>query len=103
MSSFGASTEAAQEIIYMGGHNVPPSCRIGLRECALPYLKDLIYIYLEPEAQGCGRTFKSFYLGSKYPYFISHRGKWVYLFCRGCISVYSDTTYEDEENFQSKF
>ena len=24
MSLFGASTEAAQEIIYMGGHNVPP-------------------------------------------------------------------------------
>ena len=31
MSSFGASLEAVQEIIYMGGHNVPPPlCRIGL-------------------------------------------------------------------------
>ena len=29
-------------------------------------------------------TFNRFYLGSKYPYFISYRDKWMYLFCRGC-------------------
>ena len=27
-------------------------------------------------------TFSRFYVGSKYPYFISYRGKWVYLFYR---------------------
>ena len=30
-------------------------------------------------------TFNRFYVGSKYPYFISYRDKWLYLFCRGCI------------------
>ena len=29
-----------------------------------------------------GMTFNMFYIGSKYPYFISYRGKWVYLFYR---------------------
>ena len=29
--------------------------------------------------------FYRFYVGSKYPYFISYRGKWLYLFCHGCI------------------
>ena len=48
-------------------------------------MKDLIHICLEPEAQGCGMTFNRFYVGSKYPYFISYRGKWLNLFCRGCI------------------
>ena len=46
MSSFGAFTEAAQEIIYMGGHNVPPSCRIGLTS---------------PLIQDYGCTFKVYY------------------------------------------
>ena len=30
MNSFGSSTGAAQEVIYMGGHNVPPLVSIGL-------------------------------------------------------------------------
>ena len=29
-------------------------------------------------------TFQICYAGSNYPYFISYRGKWVYLFYRGC-------------------
>ena len=29
-------------------------------------------------------TFNRFFVGSKYPYFIPYRGKWLYLFCRGC-------------------
>ena len=32
-------------------------------------------------------TFNMFYVGSKYPYFISYRGKWVYLFYPGCIFI----------------
>ena len=57
---------------------------LDLKECTVPHLKDLIHICLEPEAQGCGITFNRFYVGSKYPYFIPYRGKWLYLFCRGC-------------------
>ena len=34
----------------------------------------------------CGMTINKLYVGSKYPYFISYRGKWVYLFCRRCSS-----------------
>ena len=37
------------------------------------------------KVQGCGMTFNRFYVGLMYPYFISYRGKWVFLFCRGCI------------------
>ena len=62
---------------------------LDLQECTVPHLKDLIHICLELEAQGCGMTFNRFYVGSKYPYFISYRGKWVYLFCRGCIYTVS--------------
>ena len=58
---------------------------LDLQGCTVPHLKDLIHICLEPEAQGCGMTFNRFYVGSKYPYFISYRGKWLYLFCQGCI------------------
>ena len=50
----------------------------------VPHLKDQFHICLEPKAQGCGMTFNRFYVGTKYPYFISYRGKWVYLFCRSC-------------------
>ena len=57
---------------------------LDLQECTVPHFKDLIYIWLEPEAQGCGMTFNMFYVGSKYPYFISYRGQWVFLFCHGC-------------------
>ena len=57
---------------------------LDLQGCTVPHLKDLIHICLEPEAQGCGMTFNRFYVGSKYPYFISYRGKWLYLFCHGC-------------------
>ena len=57
---------------------------LDLQECTVPHLKDLIHICLGPEAQGCGMTFKRFYVGSKYPFFISYRGKLVYLFCYGC-------------------
>ena len=32
-------------------------------------------------------TFNRFFVWSKYPYFISYRGKWVYLFCHGCTIV----------------
>ena len=37
-------------------------------------------ICLEPETQGCGMTFNRFYVGSKHPYFISYRGKWMKFF-----------------------
>ena len=50
------------------------------------HLYNPIYICLEPKAQGCGTIFNRFYVGSMYPYFISYRGKWVYLFCCGCNS-----------------
>ena len=56
---------------------------LDLQECTVPHLKDLIHICSKLEAQGWGMTFNRFYVGSKYPYFISYRGKWVYLFCRG--------------------
>ena len=55
-----------------------------LQECTAPHFKDLIHICLEPEVQDCGMTFNRFYVGSKYPYFVSYRGKWLYLFCRVC-------------------
>ena len=58
---------------------------LDLQECTVPHLKDLINICLELEAQGCGMTLKRFYVGSKYPYFISYRGKWLYLFYHECI------------------
>ena len=58
--------------------------RLDLEECTVPYSKDLIHICSEPEAQGCGMTFNVCYLGSKYPYFVSYRGKWVYLFYSVC-------------------
>ena len=45
-----------------------------LQELKVPHLKDLTLIYLEPEAQGFGMTFNVCYVGSKYPYFITHRG-----------------------------
>ena len=35
-----------------------------------------------------GITFNLRYVGSKYPYFILYRGKWVYLFYRGCKNTY---------------
>ena len=54
-----------------------------LQACIVPYSKDLVHICLEPEADGFGMTFNRFYVGSSYPYFISYRGKWVYLFYRG--------------------
>ena len=60
---------------------------INLQGCTVPYLKDVTHICLEPEAQGCALTFNKFYVGSKYPYFISYRGKRLYLFCCGCISL----------------
>ena len=56
-----------------------------IQECTVPHLKDLIHICLEPEDQCCSMTLNRFYIGSKYPYFISYRGKWLYLFCHGCI------------------
>ena len=34
--------EAAHAIIYMDGHNVPPSCRIGLNFLLNAYLKSLL-------------------------------------------------------------
>ena len=43
-------------------------------------MKHLIHICLETEAHGSGMTFNICYVGSKYPYFISNRGKWVYIF-----------------------
>ena len=54
-------------------------------QCLVPYLKDLIHICLELEAQGWGMTFNRVCVGSKYPYIISYRGKWLYLFCLGCM------------------
>ena len=47
-------------------------------------LKDLIHICLETENQGQGMTFNITYVCLKYPYIISYRGKWVYLFCHRC-------------------
>ena len=44
-------------------------------EQLVPHLKDLIHICLEQKAQGCDMTFNKFYIESKYPYFISYRGK----------------------------
>ena len=38
-----------------------------LQECTVPHLKDLIHIYLEPEAQGSGTTSNSFLLGQSTP------------------------------------
>ena len=58
---------------------------LDLQVFTIPHLKDLIHICLESEDQRCGMTFNKFYVGSKYPYFISYRGKWLYLFCRGCM------------------
>ena len=45
-----------------------------LQECIVPHSKDLIHIYFEQEAQGCGMTFNVCYIGSKYPNFISYWG-----------------------------
>ena len=73
---------------------------LNLQECTVPHLKDLIHICLEPELQGCGMTFNRFYVGSKYPYFISYRGKWVYLFCRGC-SLRANSRTRSVGNFHS--
>ena len=55
-------------------------------------MKDLIRICLESDAQSCGITFEMCYVGSKYPYFISYRGKWVNLFCRGCSTKQSSSS-----------
>ena len=41
-------------------------------------------MYITSFERGCSMTFIWFYVGSKYPYFISYRGKWLYLFCHGC-------------------
>ena len=57
---------------------------LDLQGCIVPHLKDLICICVELEAQGYGMTFNRFYAGSKYPYLTLYRGKWLYLFCRGC-------------------
>ena len=54
-------------------------------ERTVPHLKDLIHICLDPEVHSCGMTFNMFYVGSMYPYFISYRGKWVYLFAAGVM------------------
>ena len=59
---------------------------LDLQECTVPHLKYLIHICLELEAQGYGITFNMFYVGSKCPYFISYRGKWLYLFWHGVCS-----------------
>ena len=51
---------------------------------------------MEPEAKGCGMTFNMFYIGSKYPYFISYRDKWVYFFAAGvciCKGSFSGNSY----------
>ena len=60
---------------------------LDLQECTVNHCKDLIHISLEPEAQGCSMTFNRFYIGSKYPYFISCRGKWMYLFYHRCTKI----------------
>ena len=57
-----------------------------LQGSIVPHLKDLIHICLEPEAHDCGMTFYMCYVGSKYPYLIPHRGKWVYLSYHRCIT-----------------
>ena len=47
------------------------------------------YYLFDQEIQGCGMTFDKLYVGSMDPYFISDRGKWVYIFCGGCTSYIS--------------
>ena len=63
---------------------------LDLEGCTVSHLKDLIHICLEPEAQGHGMTFNRFYVGSKYPYFISYRGKWV------CVHISYDLLIKKE-------
>ena len=50
------------------------------------YLKDTIDIYLEPEAQGHGITFKVCNICSIYPFFTSYSGKLLTFTRHNCIS-----------------
>ena len=59
--------------------------RLDLQGCTVRHLKDLIHISLKLEAQSCGMTFNICYVGLIFPYLISYRGKWVYLFCNRWI------------------
>ena len=71
---------------------------LDLQECTVPHLKDMIHISLEPETQGCGVTFNMGYVGSNYAYFISYRGKWVYLFLCKCSLCIDYTLFEITSN-----
>ena len=56
----------------------------GLKECTVPYLKDLIHICLETERQGYGNVI---HVRSKCTYCISYRGLCLNRSCLQCTSL----------------
>ena len=68
------------------------------------YLIWKIHICLEPEAQGSDMTINRIYVESKFPYFISYRGKWVCLFCCSCrCHLLESNQFFQKKSFYMKF